>query len=833
MWQAGAMRTEDSLEPVTADITLRPIRLGFLVDPRDIASIRRVMRMATTMWGGVMCPIIPVMKRLPTAWSSNQLSEQPRQTSRGYIRFFEPDLLVQTRTGQLDAIGIAEESSWSARQRFYNFDDLIREDHGMAADLNVGNNISHIYRQLFIDEFQFKKRIDPQIFHFSTGSAKDTAFFEAAFGLFPAEERLAYIEENFRQAFVAKLKPPSFETWLELAEKRAGYPLYYTVRGAEIRHADRSDPSIFIFDPASAIDLIDFWNFRLFTRDVIPVNAHWLEQSRDFILRHIQDNHRLLPTNPNGVMIHTAIHIARSLDMEALLKRLDLPAAGLAEHSVTVQGWYPAIWREPEADERIWRPGASTMSLKSRQVQLTPSGIDSITLQFPVQAPDFEVNSRGSGASFVNVVKVRQFNASKPIAEALPAATFDCRDSYPVRGMGDQFVSREGYVTLHRYAHDDSYLYLASPKQAIQSWLKARDIVAVPSDAGRVAEQVIASVGGLNGSRVFGERTIIELLNSMARSRTEWNDGSSDEYSDKTASVQDWVKVLGPINKKIYGQWKTLDRLVADGLLQLGLAPRCPHCTQENWYSLDNVGTQLSCARCIKPFRFPQGSPNRKLFKYRVVGPFATPGYARGGYAVALTLRFIEHELGGMNEFTYATGLELTHAGGKSETDFFGWYGKDRIGRAARDPITIVGECKSFASESFRPKDMARLRELAILLPGSYLVAACLKDELSPAEIKGLRAVAKWGWTQVRPSPLIVLTGIDLFGDGPLSYDWDRAGGARAAYLKANQHIFDFATLADATQQAILGMSSDEVAAVRYKRSRALAVKRARAQREI
>jgi hypothetical protein len=151
------MMTKDSLDPVTADITLRPIRLGFLVDPREIASVRRVMRMATTMWGGVMCPIIPVMKRLPSSWSSNQMSAQPQQISRGYIRFFEPDLLVQTKSGQLDAIGVSEEPSWSARQRFYNVDDLIREDHGMAADLNVGTNISHIYRQLFTESCTSRK----------------------------------------------------------------------------------------------------------------------------------------------------------------------------------------------------------------------------------------------------------------------------------------------------------------------------------------------------------------------------------------------------------------------------------------------------------------------------------------------------------------------------------------------------------------------------------------------------------------------------------------------------------------------------------------------------
>jgi hypothetical protein len=200
---------------------------------------------------------------------------------------------------------------------------------------------------------------------------------------------------------------------------------------------------------------------------------------------------------------------------------------------------------------------------------------------------------------------------------------------------------------------------------------------------------------------------------------------------------------------------------------------------------------------------------------------------------VALTLRFLEDELGSMNEFTFSTGLELKHAGGKSETDFFAWYGKDNFDRASRDPVTLVGECKSFAAESFKPKDIARFRELATLLPGSILVAATLKDDFSPAETKALRALAKWGWTQLQPSPLILLTGQELFTEGPLANGWKDSGGTRAATAERHGHIFDLVTLADATQQAVLGMSSDEVASSRYKRSRALAVKRRKLQKEI
>lgn len=818
------------MQPVTVNISLRPVRLGYLVNPREKQTVRNVMRMATTMWGGMMSPLIPVMKRLPAEWNDKHLSYRPQQISRGYIRFFEPDLLVQTQVGQLASLGLSEEPSWSANQRFFTFDNLIRKDHGLAADLNVGTNISYVYQQLFKEEFQFKRRIDPATFHFTEGTPDDTAFFEAAFGYFPKSRQLSYFKSNYKQAFDAKQKSPTFETWRDIV-KGAGFPLYYTVRDTELRFG-QSDPSIFIFDPSKPTDLIDFWNYRLFTRDVLPVNVNWLAESRDVILRVIRQNHRLLPTNPNGVMIHTSIEVARSLEIEEVSRQLDLGSAKLPEHSVSMRGWYEPIWREPLADERAFRPGAVTITQKSRQVQLTPTGDKRIMLQFPVQSPDFDFVQRGEGPSFVNIVKLRQYEAQKSIAEALPAATFSTRDSYPTRGR-DQFVSREGYVTFHRYSHDNAYLNLSSPKDAITSWLEVKGITATPSDAGRVAEQVIASVGGLNGTNILCERGILEQLNSMARSRREWKDGSADEFADRTASVQDWMMTLRPIQKKLFGQWKTLDRLVANGMLRLGLAPRCPHCMQENWYSLNDVADQLSCARCLKVYLFPQGNPDRKLFKYRVVGPFATPGYARGGYAVALTLRFLEGELGSMNEFTFSTGLELKHANGKSETDFFAWYGKDNLDRASRDPVTLVGECKSFAAESFKPADVTRLRELAILLPGSMIVAATLKDEFSDNEKKALCALAKWGWTQLQPSPLIVLTGQELFIEGPLVNAWKECGGTRAATAEKKGYIFDLVTLADATQQAVLGMPSEEVAMSRYKRSRALALKRLKLQKEI
>jgi len=303
----------------------------------------------------------------------------------------------------------------------------------------------------------------------------------------------------------------------------------------------------------------------------------------------------------------------------------------------------------------------------------------------------------------------------------------------------------------------------------------------------------------------------------MARSRRDWPDGSSDEYPDRTASVGKWTAALNQVHKGGLAGWKTLDRYIEAGAIRLGLTAACSHCGKENWYSLDDIAAVIGCSRCLKSFPYPQGKPLRRdLWKYRVVGPFATPNFAEGAYSVALTLHFLRSGIRTMSDFTYSTGLDLDTGDTKFETDFFAWQGGDGVRHAQRDPDCFVGECKSMGSDVFKAKDITRLKLLANALPGAYLVAATLKDELSAGEQERLRKLAAWGWRKKIPSPLIVLTGIELFGAGPLSGVWKKAGGRRAKLMADGRHIFDFRTFADLSQQACLGLSDEEAAHMRY-----------------
>jgi hypothetical protein len=678
----------------------------------------------------------------------------------------------------------------------------------------MGVSAHLIYQHLFRVEFQFKKRREPRIFDFAGGDRIAVAFFEACYGFFPEEEELDYIRSQYQHAFGAETVTPSVEIWKTIERGEAGFPLHYTIRDMEQRFEGGWNETVFIFDPLSATDVVDLWNLRLFTRDVLPVNVHWLAQSRDTIVEAIRRNHRPLPNNRNGVMIGTTLMIARSLDPGRVVEALDLQGADLPRGSASIQPWYSPIWMAPE-DDRMFRPIAAPLISKHQEVQLVPGAQDR-TVRLPLLAPDFNGMLLHSRPGWVNVVRTRFYGGSGIFAETMPSAAVVQHDSYPPPSHGFQLPTREGHVTFHDFPHDGSSFRLATRQEAVFGWLKARGIDAQPSDAGRVADELIASVGGISQAVLLAHPEAIKQFDKMARSRSVREGGDSEEFPDRTATIGQMNAMISKIQKKLYGRYLTIERFVEAGALRLGIAVRCGHCTKENWYSLDDVASTVRCERCLKKFDYPQGrAPNRDTWKYRVIGPFATPHFAQGAYSVALTLRFLEHEVGSMEEFTYTTSLDFKSADHKLETDFFAWHSKHAFTRTARDPVLLVGECKSFGAELFKAEDFARLRRLGELFPGAFLIAATLKTSLSRKEVAGLRALSCWGWRRATinrpPTRIIVLTGTELFAIGPLHSVWEEKGGTLSAIAQRYSHILDFDTLARATQQAYLGLEQEDI----------------------
>ncbi|MGF7151885.1 hypothetical protein FHS96_005553 [Sphingomonas zeicaulis] len=261
-------------DSISAEIILRPLRVGFLVDPADRATIGEVMRLATCMWGGMMLPLIPVMKRLPRAWRPDHgRARSSAALTRGMLDFFEPDIFVSAAAGQFEAAGIAAPSTLHERERMVGLGNMIRTEGIARPVLNTGIGMDHVYEHLYSTEYRSQRINSRDVLHFAGGDRIGQAFAETAYGVFPEEGPLGELANYHRGALGAIDRVPDSAAWSTVAQGHSDVPLDHTLQGSTLRYRWDASPVIFVFDPLSGLGVIDFWNMRL-VADVLPVNVH-------------------------------------------------------------------------------------------------------------------------------------------------------------------------------------------------------------------------------------------------------------------------------------------------------------------------------------------------------------------------------------------------------------------------------------------------------------------------------------------------------------------------------------------------------------------------------
>ena len=775
------------MDPVYLDANLRPLRIGLLVDPENRVAVSRVVRLAACLWGGTACPLIPVMREVPETWHRDDGNYTASNISHAYLRFFEPDVLAETEPGQIAAlIGDADEFSVSER-RLWDLSSLFDTDSVDYGGVPIGVGMDEIYGDLFETVYQFKRHRKARVLRFDGGDAVGIAFFEAAYGMFPKGQTFAPYRKAYRQLEPQKVTP-DVDQWNRIEWGGCLCPFHFTGHGISIAPYTlhhRGKP-ILVFDPCSATDVIDFWNFRVIYPNVRPVNVHWLAQCGVVFQGALEFDRKAAEHD-------RLIHLAASVEMERVLEAAKVSSSSEDSDSLRRKSPRKPLWAQLLSG--MEGPEIPVLSAKGFQGQVVPTR-ESFregrpVVDVPALSPDFPTQAK-SGPVWVTVLRPTQYEPKDDLAGAVPTAALNERVGAESTLHG-QFASREGHIALHSIGREQGLFSLPTMQEAIHGWLDGHGIRALASDAGRVADQLLAAVGGLPGVGALDKATV-ELLSEMARK------------PERTAPI-------GRIRRARLDD-SALATLVSAGAVRLAAVADCTHCQTENWYGLDEVGTVVGCERCLKRFPFPQGIPKQEIWKYRVVGPFATPDYARGGYTVALALASLRAVGPYCTEMTYSTGLELDRGGELAEADFFAWLETREFARRAADPTTVLGECKSYASNAFSDEDIGRLKTLCEWFPGAYVVAACLKDSLSADEVHRLRDLAEWGWSRAtvvgKPSRLVVLTGTELFAQN-VQKGWQDAGGALAD-LAQRGLAAGLGRLPFGTQEAYLGFSEPEIA---------------------
>ena len=269
---------------ISATIRLRPTRIGFLVRPNDMVSVCRVMRACTCLWGGVYNPIIPVFRIAPREWRAERFEHvKGLDVARGYIKFFEPDVFVESEEGLLEEAGLG---ALREQHVMHPYVVTLRQFLEPERDLDwsdpaFGLNIMDVFRYIYESEGRFQLRtVRPSVL---VKRQQRSGLVEAVFGLYPQQRDTNYIAKGYKDVFAPTELKATPEAWLEVFKKGAETPLKVTRHELDLQRYWYHNLLVYVFDPTRATDLIDLWNLRIEPHPVLPVPIDWLEDVADFI----------------------------------------------------------------------------------------------------------------------------------------------------------------------------------------------------------------------------------------------------------------------------------------------------------------------------------------------------------------------------------------------------------------------------------------------------------------------------------------------------------------------------------------------------------------------
>jgi hypothetical protein len=309
---------------------------------------------------------------------------------------------------------------------------------------------------------------------------------------------------------------------------------------------------------------------------------------------------------------------------------------------------------------------------------------------------------------------------------------------------------------------------------------------------------------------MFADRKTIDLLSEMAESRSDLSRGGKRV----AATIPDRSKHINTVRqhfderaRRSFGYWNGLDYFLERSVFRAGLRVQCPICAYRNWLDLDVISYSPTCTRCLNQFQFSQSPKDLHDVNwfYRIVGPFAAPDYARGGYAVALTLRCISppHD----TEMTWTTGLTLRPL--NCELDFVAWHRpSEMLNDEREEPLLVIGEAKSFGKNAISEDAIIGLRTVADRFPGAIMIVSSLSEisDYTTDELQRMRNLALWGRRDIYEghptNPLVVLTATELFAEHGIFNAWKETGGAVHPPLAPT----DLYTISELTLKRYLGL---------------------------
>ena len=771
----------------TIDVKLRPLKLAFLVNPRDRAAILQAIEINTFLWGGMFNPIIPAFERTTKALQEHPFKSPPiKKIIEGYLDAYDPDYVVPLGKCSDRTFEIGNRKSIVASDIMSSV-----EKDGIP---NYGVGIFEILQYFINKELKFirRKPLNIQLLNFG----KPTQLFLASiFGSLP-QNIDQILKENFKESLGAKEANCTISNYSDFLKTNIFFLIRISSHYLNRLNAGgrRHGTCIFFLDASKTLDVIDYWNLRAMGWNILPIpkQSANLCKVKKLAIDFIEQNFSPHFYNPD-FYYNTTILKSRTTTEEELkhfVSSLKIPPSNKPSNSkIIYHFFYPRIWDEWARD----KDGVGGCDLEASTIQHDlPASQKTIT--FRTLDPKFISRFGGHGTPrFANEIKLRLYNNDEIFAEVIPECDEKLTEAIDAIRTGNWRFAKKGLTYLSNHTNWAVRLSLPKSDEVFSRWLESKKWSVEHSTPGSIAKQMILQLGGKWGISILADEGIIRLLEKVSTNKTI-----------KVKALRSEISKIANQDKFKKDPNRILQRLIDLQIFRLGIEIQCPVCGQYSWYSLKDLDYELRCSKCLKQFLIPSHSPHDIKWSYSAFGPFNLPKRAYGVYSVLLTLLFFSLSL--HSATTPMLSFKATKNGQEIEVDLGLLVQMMLHGKVETE--LIFAECKTY--NHFIRKDTERMKFLAEQFPGAILVFSTFRKSLSTKEKKLIRSVANRGrryWKANRPfNPVLILTGIELFSlRGPTGC-WEDIGGKHTAFVERHRSWRNLLELCDATQQLYLDM---------------------------
>jgi|GEM_PF-3322761 len=779
------------------DVTVRPIKIAFLVNYNDKANLQKAITINSVLWGGRYNSIIPVYNRVPSKYGgiSGYMFLTWEDILEGYLDGFDPDYVVNLSSVADDKLPINKHRLIKETDIFDA--SVIRKKARGRGEVNYGTGVFEVLDYLVDKEFKYERKVPLPVRDIQF-SKRYGMFFGGVFGEYSESVRESYLK-RYKDTIGIKTEQITLANYFDVLIRRESTVQdlcnsYFDVFNEAGPHRDY----LFLLDINSWQDIVDYINLLASGLNVlaVPIQLSNDLKAIDVSKKFIEENYKKY--NQNQVFYSTTILKSRDCaedEFKVFCENVHIPPPEPSKFLVSQQNWFPRMWDN-------WarkRDGGFGAHLVHRDASHEISGTSEIKV--PALKPDFIDDSFvWWKPKYANEISIRSYGEDDFTANVFPT-NIDRADRVLGRFDPDEWrFSKRGIVYFSNHGRGQISFKLPSADDVFAAWQDSLGVQASTSNPGKLARQIVKKLG-VGHLDLLAFEDFAQMLKSLTNAK---GTVQSISYEDMWAKIQKFTNGTIWYDADGFFSW-----ILHTGIFELGTNVLCDNCNRESWHPLNGLETKLTCSICLENVELGLTEPKKQIkWAYRPIGPFSVPDLAQGAYTVVLTLNFFTEVMN--RKITPRYSFESKD--GDYEADFGALLSGDW--QDGESIVQLLGECKSFGKKGksqFKDSEVTKLVKLAQKSNNSVLVFATLSRDLSDPDKRKLKKLvlkireAKFKGRQ--SVDVLVLTGNELFTPRSLKDSWEKLGDEYKPFVDKSDR-YNIRELCDITQQIYLGTES-------------------------